>query len=423
MSARPRSLPRIWLVMALALTTLLVQQLQLREAVRARDAALRETDPEFALRKGHDAVRAGRLREADALYRIAIGGTGTRIHATIALEQLHRFRGYELQSNEARLAELLARLGPGFARFESDHFVVLSDGKPSWAHGRLRIMEHTRREFMRQAQALGLGVVPHEEKLVGILFRDHADYREFAAEVDGVESPWVAGYYTLSGNRVVFYDDRTSPAVAQALRRIDDEVESREPSRRGVTGRTTTRGLAGTIRPSAEPDRTLLLERRASIEAQAESFAVAKIVHETVHLLSFNCGVQRGDRSYPIWVSEGLSLAFETDQPDRAFGPFHASEDRERSYLDLKHADKLIAWEDMIGLTSVPEGDHAVQSVYAQSYVLFTVLATQRREDLRRYLDDLTHGSSPPTTPSEHRRAFERHVGPVSELERLFPQP
>ena len=123
------------------------------------------------------------------------------------------------------------------------------------------------------------------------------------------------------------------------------------------------------------------------IREQVRAISAAKLVHETVHLLAFNTGVQSADRLDPIWFTEGLATSFESDGSAGAFGPRHRFLLREASVDTLKSEGSSLDPAALVGLHAVP--DDAVEAVYAQSYALFTYLARRKSEELAAFVREL----------------------------------
>lgn len=128
--------------------------------------------------------------------------------------------------------------------------------------------------------AFSFGVPLHEpaEPLRVILFSRHEDFLAFARDEDGIDASWMGGYYAALSNRVVLYDDADSPEYRALLARC----------------------------PGDQAGRAL----RESVLADALRATSRKTLHEVVHLLSFNTGLQTREAEYPMWLTEGLAEAF-----------------------------------------------------------------------------------------------------------------
>ncbi len=374
-----------------------------------------------ALALAEEARSAGRLREADSWLRTAWLVEPSRHVAARMLEDLHNARGFRLSVDEIALDATADLLGPGFRRYETSHFVILSDCEPGWTRAKASVLERTRQEFYKFAKRLGLPVIPHERKLLCVLINDYEQYRRFAREHDHLDASWIAGHYAIDANRIVFYNDLTGPAFSRALEELD-RLDSQATQVASAANEAHTRNAALMLRQNASDARRQIDARRRDLADQASRFATAKTVHEAVHLLSFNSGLQVPSRAYPLWLSEGLASSFETDDPSRAFGPRFPSPAREETFRRLLREDRLVPWRDLIAMITPPaQDDERVEAVYAQSHVLFSYLARFERERLASYLLRLASDThEPPRTPAQQAALFVQIFGPPERIaERL----
>src|SRR5690606_38760481 len=155
----------------------------------------------------------GQWDRADAALRSAWRSPTMRRLAARALWDLHQRPGFALGADEQAISETTRLLGPRYRRFETPHFVILTDADARWSRARAPSLEQPRRQFYRTMHRLGYPAVPHEHKLVCILMREHDQFRVFAAREDGHVAEWSAGYYSTGANRVVFYNDDSAPAL------------------------------------------------------------------------------------------------------------------------------------------------------------------------------------------------------------------
>lgn len=372
-------------------------------------ASQRESPARAALQRGWQSMQAGHLREADLWLRAAWTHAETRREAAESLWALHESPNFAVDADEKAIREAEATLGAAYRRSESDHFIVLSDSDPEWVRSRLTMMENARREFFRVSRSLNMPLVPHERKLLCILIESYDDFVAYSNTHDGISATWIAGYYSLPHNRVVFYNDVNGPAFSPRLASLADR--QREGRVRHVGGAAPS-GAHEARDPGREAEQAM-----REVERLASDFSVAKTVHETVHLLSFNTGLQSPSRAYPIWLSEGLASNFETPDASGAFGPGMATSERERTFARLSESGKLMPLDRLIGLAEVPPDEpQAVEQVYAQAHVLFAHLYATRRVSLGRYFEDLGARSGN-TSAAEHQRLFERCFGSIRDIE------
>ena len=337
--------------------------------------------------------------------------------------------GPRLPVDEAAVARALAALGTAFRRTETEHFVVLSDCPIPWTRTRESLLERARHQFFRAADRLELGPAPHAHKLVCVLINDHEDFRRFAREHDGLDAGWVAGYYAAASNRIVFYNDAVAPAYASVWDELAKyESQAGEARRRAEEARS--RGeeqMAERLASAADDLVARINSERRRLSAEARDFSTAKTIHEAVHLLAFNTGVQRPDVDYPFWLTEGFASSFETDDPERAFGPDRDGPALRRSrYRTLAAAGEAPALGDLVGITRLATLDaDAADAIYATGATLFAYLARHERAALALYIRALAAESAGAQRlgPSRHRELFTRYFGePVSVERRMLAE-
>lgn len=323
-------------------------------------------------------------------------------------------------ADERQIRDTLRLLGPRFQRTETRHFVILSDCSPSWTRSRGTLLERTRDQYFRMTDKLEISVRPHDHKLLCVLFDDPRQYASFARTHDGLAAGWVAGYYATGTNRIVFYNDENSPDLLQALAQLDDyerQAESRRSKARDV-GRGD-RDLADRLLASADEIDVKISAERSRLTRHTHDVAVAKAIHEAVHLLAFNTGLQSADRDYPFWLCEGLATTFETDAPDAAFGPGHVSEARRQKVQAIVAQGGLIPFEQLVTRSSAPSDDaRTADAMYQLSYALFAYLYRHERRALGAYLKAFQALPPGPLSERKQLELFKAHFGAPGRLQR-----
>jgi hypothetical protein len=381
------------------------------------------------VRRGFESLAAAREAEAraeyasaDDLFREAWTDPASRAEAAAELRALHRVAAVQ-RVDEPAISRARRLLGEEFARFETEHFVVLSDSDAQWTTARGELLERTREQYFRVAEEMGLPVYPHRSKLLCILFNDHQAYQAFARRHDGLEARWVAGYYATMTNRVVFYNDATSPAYSAVRERIDGyEQQLRQTRTRAEeASRRRQPDQAKRLLASADDLERRIQRERSRIGRRAAAFSTAKTVHEAVHLLSFNTGMQLVDRDYPFWLSEGLATCFETEDASGPFGPDRASGlgSRRERFEELERTGRLRPLGELIALTEVPglDGD-AAEAMYSQSHAMFSYLYATDPRAVGRYIAAMLDEPGGRIGPERQRELFEAHFGSPAAIER-----
>ncbi|MFG0284256.1 MAG: DUF1570 domain-containing protein [Phycisphaerales bacterium JB039] len=364
-------------------------------------------------------ANAGNWASADRALRIAWRAPEMRRLAAAALWDLHQRPGFALPVDEEAVSEAAARLGPRYQRFQTPHFVILTDADMRWSRSRATILEQTRRQFYDAMGQIGYPAAPHPHKLLCILMREHDQFRTFAANEDGHVADWSAGYYSTRANRVVFYNDDSSPALRDAMRMLDAHQQRVRQLRDQATSLMRSGRAADAQRRSAAADdlERQVITERSRLRAEAEQFAVAKTIHEAVHLLSFNSGVQLPSRQYPLWLSEGLACAFEAPTTQIAFGPRRPSPGREQQLVALYREQLDLPMDRVLRAVEAPaEARAATDAMYAQSFAMVEYLYVERPEALVEILLDLADGPDGALDVAAHGELLERLVGDPADL-------
>ena len=252
---------------------------------RTADISLHLSDLGDPIAQASRAVAKGDYEFADTLLRRAIADPARKQHATDLLWELHDLPGFRLPVSERDVAAAMSDAERPLERYETRHFVILSDADPEWVRARGEVMEEARRAYRGEIRRLGARIAPHETKLVIILWRSKAHFSAYAEQIDRLEASWVAGYYSIADNRAIFYDDRSSIPGRLLTARLSDEH-------------------AHDSAPTGSPALLTGGDRRRSLALElADEINNAKTIHETIHLLAFNTGLQQRRRGYPIWLS------------------------------------------------------------------------------------------------------------------------
>jgi len=391
-------------------------------ATARADAGARPPAAE-SVRLGDEAVTRGDYAAADALYRVALAAPEHRASASGRLHALHDLNQFTLPVDDEGVSELQGWLGHRFSRYETEHFVVLSDAGRQAALSRGRTMERARHQYFRVMGRLGAPVVPPKHKLLCVYFDNHSDYTRFANDRDNVDTGWIAGYYTGVGNRVVFYNDATSPRFTQARDAIGEYESTLAQARERMTDARRGRDLASAEQLAAytEDLQARIREENERLDEEADRVAESKTIHETVHLLAFNTGLQSRARLYPFWFTEGLASSFETENPRSSFGPDRPTPRRVAEYADAIADGRAIPLAALVRMTEAGHGHshaRAAEALYAQAHALFVYLYKHEREAMVSYVDALLSESPGQISGERHAALFEAAFGDPAALER-----
>jgi Protein of unknown function (DUF1570) len=182
-------------------------------------------------------------------------------------------------------AKLKAELPQGFRTIVSEHYVIgynTSDAYAKWIVG---LFEKLYKAFYGFWESKDFKLQKPKFKLVALVFATKQDYIQYAEKEVGRASESIIGYYNQNTNRVTTFD---------------------------------LTGISGLVAPGARISTPDLVVQVLS-QPQAER-NVATIVHEAVHQLAHNSGLQTRLADNPLWVSEGLATFFETPDPNSSRG-------------------------------------------------------------------------------------------------------
>lgn len=324
----------------------------------------------------------------------------------------------------AKLAvEQLASLGSRATISRVDGFIIVSDADQQWTQNRAALLQRAAHQFSRFANRLGFDLTPTEEPLVAVLIHDHERYTRFASRHDQVEAGWIAGYYASLSNRIVFYNDETGPMAEAANDRLReyDAMLIQAKSMAADARRDRRTEVAASLDSRAGELSSKLKSERQRLAAATRINGQAKCVHEAVHLLAFNQGLQARDRQYPFWLTEGLATNFETENAKAAFGPDHEFDPRRKDFDAIKEAGRLLPLEVLVQLLNVPGDDEATADVmYAQSWSLFRHLFRYRKADLAEFFRDFQREPPGRLGPKRQLELFRARFGDVDALERTW---
>lgn len=366
-------------------------------------------------------VEAGQWNRADALLRSALIENPDDDIAAQALRDMYRLPGVLPLVDESEVSRTQEQLGPGYSRYETDHFVALSNCDPQWTRQRVDLLERTYHQFHRVMKRLDLQNVPPRNRLLCVLIEDHAAYTAFARDHDGVDAAWVAGYYASRTNRVVFYNDATGPAFRSAAEQIDQFRKVAQTAERRAD---TVRGdradqSAAALRAQAKRFKEHLSVEQSRLREQVEAASITKTIHEATHLIAFNCGLQSRAHQYPFWLTEGLATSFETLDPDGAFGPDTPMEARDQEFAQVVNDGLFVPTEAFIQMNSLSGADaDTARAMYAEAQALFKHMFRYERERLAAYFRDIQREPAGAISPRRHGEMFLERFGRPERIER-----
>ncbi len=193
--------------------------------------------------------------------------------------------------------------------------------------------------------------------MVALVFNSRDAYYAVRQARMGELAKDMIGYYHLQTNRIVSFDINGVQGLAQ-------------PGQRYAS-------------------REMLMQLFAQPQAER---TVATVVHEAVHQMAYNCGLQVRLADKPKWVSEGMAMFFEVpDKSSVGWGTIGKVNPIQlvqfRKYLGSRHADSLTTLISDDSRFSGPADQ--VLGAYAESWALTYFLMKAQKKNFAAYLTDL----------------------------------
>ncbi len=269
----------------------------------------------------------------------------------------------------------------------SDHYVVVYRGPPAYAKWILGFYERLYRGFYDYWKNLDVELHEPEFPLVVNVFANQAGYMQQVSRDQLQSGSAMIGYYNLSTNQTVSYDLTESQKFDSANDRLSKTA------------------LINAIRSSPGAERT-----------------VATIVHEAVHQLAFNSGLQVRLADNPLWLSEGIALFFES--PDmtssRGWSGIGKVNQYQLSVLRTLPAQSEDWITPLIQDDSLFHEAATVNSAYAKSWALTYYLVKTKPKQFAAYIKEISQlVPLMPTDPKVRANLFHTHFGnEMAELQR-----
>jgi hypothetical protein len=297
--------------------------------------------------------------------------------------------GLAVWDQEEMSKALLEELPAGFRIHRTDHYIFCYNTSDAYAKWTAALFERLYRGFYNFWKSRGVELQEPRFPLVALVFEDQKSYLQYAEQELGEAAKSMLGYYHMMSNRVASFD---------------------------------LTGIEGLIAPGQNVDRVELVQRILA-QPQAER-TVATIVHEAVHQLAYNSGLQVRLADNPLWVSEGLAVFFES--PDTSHGSGWRSIGKInqhnlmifKRYLTVRPADSLTQLiSDDSRFRQAETSAYAYAECWALTYFL---LKTQTKQYIA-YLKDLASQDPLGENDAKARvEQFQEHFGEIAKVERQF---
>jgi hypothetical protein len=252
---------------------------------------------------------------------------------------------------------------PQFQRFESKHFVCLSNADDEFTFMRMRNCELIYSLFLDHFYRRGFPVREPGYKMMVASFDCQAG---FEAHIGQRMPAGITGVYMKDSNRLVIYDINRNDFI--------------------VAKRLTIAARSRDIFSDLDRMRWVETEGRKTREL-ANDVNISTTMHEVAHQLSFNCGLLNREGDVPLWLAEGLACYCEATRDGTWQGVGEPNPERiDTLAFGLAGRYRYIKLEDLITSEMWFADPSTAVMGYGQSWALFRMLMEERPVEFRRYL-------------------------------------
>ena len=277
--------------------------------------------------------------------------------------------------------DLLSQVSAGFEIHQTDHYVICSNSAEEYSAFVGKLLEKVFDQYFQFMEEQEIAVRQPAAKLPVIILQSQAEFKEFAVaqhpETSFEDTP---GYYSLRDNQILLMDltrDRSLRSATAIRKRLSDQP-----------------------------------------------LQVATMVHEAVHQLAFNTGLQIRMADNPIWLSEGLALYFEPIAPRSSnlwIRPGLVSGRHHPVFVTNSENGTIeIPFRDLLSVDKAFLSADTMATAYAESWGLTSYLFRQQKDGMRKYLTKISQRKPlQRVSPEERVAEFEDAFGKSSdEIER-----
>lgn len=294
------------------------------------------------------------------------------------------FQGIDAKRLAQQISQKLPASAGTFRTLQSRDLVILYNTSPLYANWvkslYLRLTVAFRNYWENQGRELDSPDVP----LAVIIFQSKAEFDAYARATLGSAQGNALAYYNIQSNQVVMYD---------------------------LTGVSQFGGQ----RISSAGQLNRILQQPA-----AESM-VATIVHEAVHQLAYNSGLQNRFGPYPFWLNEGLAMFFEVPDLKSRRGWHGIGKINPVRLNQLKlmvRSGRTDFFNEVLRDDQRFRDPDETLNAYAEAWALNYYLLQREPKKYLAYLEEMNQ-MVPLTelSPEERIALFEKHFGDLQSLQ------
>lgn len=281
------------------------------------------------------------------------------------------------------------QLPGGFKVYKTRHYVMIYNTSEVYIKWVAELFEHLYRGFYNYWKSKGFRISEPRFPLVSVVFSNRPSYLAYAEREIGKSAEAMIGYYNMKTNRMVTYDMTGVDGVVPRGTRIASPVVIQH------------------ILSQPQAERT-----------------VATIIHEAVHQLAYNSGLQVRLADNPLWLSEGIAMFFETPDANNpkgwgAIGKVNPHNMRLfAQYVPQRPADSLLT---LISQDQRLRSAETSSQAYPESWALTYYLMIIKNKQFVAYLKELADQTPLAGEASERERIelFQKHFGAdLTELDK-----
>lgn len=279
---------------------------------------------------------------------------------------------------------LTSMTGAEFHISQTDHYIICANTSEAYAEYVGRLLERVYEQYAEFTTQLKAPFSPPPEKLPVIILGSVSEFQEFAKlqhpETTFEDTP---GYYSIRENQVLLQDlTRDQSLKAPAIRK----------------------------------------------KLAEQPLQLATIVHEAIHQLAFNTGLQVRMADNPVWISEGLATYFEqvaVRSPQLWTKPGLVNARHHAEFTRTAKGESLsIPLEELMSGEQTFLDATSVATAYAESWALVYYLHKENPDGLGVYLNSLSRLQPIQRVSPEMRLAvFREAIGeePAAVEKKMIP--
>ena len=300
--------------------------------------------------------------------------------------------------DESGTSALLRELGADFEVHHTAHYRIAHDTGAQYAELHGVLFEAVYRAFHEFFQASGFRLREPGGRLDGVIFADRTAFGAYARKSHPkIEN--AGGFYSSANNRIALFNSFSDADYERMVRSIETAETSLRHVRKQVAesnaARLTLKSSDGSreelTREQAlarlRTEQRSLRAKRRQLDGHFGDLNLTTTIHECVHQLSYNLGVQSLSADNPKWLSEGLATYFET-VGYRDVGPSgNRNPQRFKSYREAQQGGRLIRLRDLLTRDELFDvSKSAATTAYGQSWALVHFLLDTHAEQFFSYL-------------------------------------